>query len=82
MRNYLKLVSGVLLCGLMAAANVSLRAQLPGCDKWCGYGSTVDFGTRSGCGSVDGCAWVTCQYPRAGCDEGPFNDKCGTPDWC
>jgi hypothetical protein len=75
------LAMGVLAAALLGGANVSLTAQDPSCQKWCGCGSTSYFGTRSGCGSANGCAYVACTQPRWGCSDN-YNDVCGTPDWC
>lgn len=74
------LTFGLVLALTLAAANISLAARDPNCDKWCGCGETDDFGTRSGCGSPNGCAWVECTISRCGGDA--FNDICGSPDWC
>ena len=81
MKEYAALASGIVLAGLLAVANIQLSAV--GCSKWCGAGAQEDFGTRAGdCPPGQPCAWVECTQERyEGC-SGPYNDQCGSPDWC
>ncbi len=80
MKRLSTLTIGLMLAILLAAANATLTAQDPNCDKWCGCGETDQWGTRSGCGSSNGCFWVECTISRCGGDA--FNDTCASPDWC
>ena len=80
MKQFRNLMIGFALAVALAAANATLTAQDPNCDKWCGCGETDNDGDRQGCGSPEGCAWVECTISRCGGDS--FNDSCGTPDWC
>lgn len=81
MKSTRTLLLGIVATVLLGGANVSLTAQDPDCSKWCGCSSTFSFGTRDGCGSSSGCAWVMCTHSRSGCGD-TYNDICGTPDWC
>jgi hypothetical protein len=77
------LLLGLMTAAALGSANASVDAQ-DGCYKWCGCGSSYAYGTRSSpqCSPPESCAWTACWYSRDGCWDGPYNDICGSPDWC
>jgi hypothetical protein len=71
----------LVISGLTTANLRIAGTEAPGCYKWCGYGSTLEFGTR-GSSVCEKCVWVRCEWSLPGCSGETFNDACDYPDWC
>jgi hypothetical protein len=80
MKRNRQVVFSIVVFVVMLVANQSMRAtSAMSCEKYCGYGGAVEWGTRLGeCGTGD-CYWVECSFGGCGLENYPnYNDDCGT----